>query len=261
MALSDKWSRAQLRTIAANELQDPNNKWFPVAELNQYLDEWQTRLQDWYEFVWNTATATVSAIGTTTSSSGLIIPNGTASLILSTFIGDALRCDAFYWVSSTNTGTDTHGVRMVPRTKQDLNVLIRDWRFVLPGDPPLVVYQDDVNDIVLWPPPANAGTVIAEYPVKSTTFGTDTSTMQIPAWTKYSARDYCAYRAYLRTGPRQDIQKALTYKAAWIKCIQRYRRQWDNYFPERYPSLKPKQPSDAYNIAILNPPYITIIPP
>jgi hypothetical protein len=149
---------------------------------------------------------------------------------------------------------------MVPRTKQDLNVLIRDWRYVLPGDPPLVVYQDDINDIVLWPPPANAGTVIAEYPQKLT-FSTDTSTMQIPAWTKYSARDYCAYRAYLRTGPRQDIQKALTYKAAWTRAIYRYRRQWDNYFPERAPSLKPKQPSDAYNIAILNPPYITIIPP
>ena len=267
MALSDKWSLLQLRTLTRAELADPASRWFPDSELNQYLDEWQLRLQDWFEFVWGSATASVTAVGTVTStvngpSNGLIIPASTASILLSTFIPDALRCDAFYWVSSTQTDTQTNGVRLAGRVKQDLDILIRDWRYVLPADPPLVIYQDDINDIVLWPPPANAGTVFAEYPIKTTTFGgTDTATMQIPAWTKYSASHYCAYRCYLRTGPRQDIQKAMTYKAAWMRYIYRYRRMWDNYLPDRYTQLKPKQPSDQYNIAILNPPYITVIPP
>ena len=259
--LSDKWTLSQLRTLARNELADPNARWFPDSELNQYLDEWQTRLQDWFEFVWNTNTASITAIGTTTSSTGVLIPAGTASILLSTFLPDALRVDAFYWISSTDT-TSNKGVRIAARNKQDLDILIRDWRYVLPADPPLVVYQDDITDIVLWPPPANNGTLIAEYPVKTTTFGgTSTATMQIPAWTKYSASVYCAYRCYLRTGPRQDIQKAMTYKAIWMRYIYRYRRMWDNYLPDRYTQLKPKQPSDQYNIAILNPPYITIIPP
>jgi hypothetical protein len=138
---------------------------------------------------------------------------------------------------------------------------VRDWRWTLPGEP-LVVYQDDINDIVLWPPPSNGGTLIAEYPVKTTTFaGIDTTTMQIPAWTKYSASHYAAYRAYMRTGPRQDIQKAMTYKAIWMRYIHRYRRMWDNYLPDRYTQLKPQQPSDQYTNNILNPTYITMIPP
>lgn len=261
MALSDRWSQSQLRTLTRNELADPNARWFPDSELNQYLDEWQVRLQDWFEFVWASNTALVGSIGLTTNSVGLTIPAGTASILLSTFIPDALRCDAFYWVSSTESGSNTHGVRLAGRVKQDLDILIRDWRYVLPSDPPLVIYQDDINDIVLWPPPANNGTLIAEYPVKTTTFTTNTSTMLIPAWTKYSASHYCAYRCYLRTGPRQDIQKAMTYKAIWLRYIYHYRRMWDNYLPDRYTQLKPKQPSDQYNISILNPPYITVIPP
>ena len=258
-ALSDKWTQSQLNALVRNELMDTNTRWFPDAEVNAYLDEWEQRLNDWFEFVWTTATTTVAAIGTTTDSNGLVIPAGTASILLSTFISDALRCDAFYWISSTDTGTFL-GQRLAARTKQDLNVLVRDWRYVLPGSPPLVVYQDDVNDIVLWPAPAVLGTLIAEYPVKST-FAASTSTMQVPAWTKYSASNYCAYRAYLRTGPRQDIKRALTYKNLWQRQLYRYRRMWDNYLPARYPALKPKQPSDQYNIAILNPPYHTIIPP
>ena len=261
MALSDKWTLNQLTTLCLNELNDPTGRWFGTAEIYTYLDEWQMRLQERFEFVWSTATTTVSAIGTTTDTLGLTIPAGTASILLSTFIPDAMRCDAFYWVSSTQTDTDTFGVRLAPRTKQDLNILIRSWRYTLPADPPLVVYQDDITDIVLWPPNANMGTVIAEYPQKIGMAGTGTNTMQIPAWTKYSSRYYVAYRCYFRTGPRQDIQKAMTYKAIWERYLMRHRRQWDNYFPERYTQLKPKQPSDLWNISILNPPYVTIIPP
>lgn len=261
MALSDKWTLNQLTTLCMNELADPTNRWFTQAEISTYLDEAQMRCQEWFEFVWSTATATVSAIGTITNSVGLVIPAGTASILLSTFIPDAMRCDAFYWISSTQTGTDTHGVRLVPRTKQDLNVLVRDWRNVIPMDPPLVVYQDDITDIVLWPPPANMGTLIAEYPQKLCFGGTGTNTMQIPAWTKYGLKYYVAYRCFFRTGPRQDLQRAMSYRAMWDRYITYWRWKWDSYFPEKYTQLKPKQPSDQYNIAILNPPYITIIPP
>src|SRR5439155_628395 len=124
-------------------LMDPNGRWFSTSELNGYLDEWQQRANDWFEFVWNTATTTVAAIGTSTNSVGLLVPAGTASILLSTFIGDALRCDAFYWIS--NNDTTNKGVRLAARTKQDLDVLIYDWRNVLPADPPLVIYQDDIK--------------------------------------------------------------------------------------------------------------------
>jgi hypothetical protein len=258
VALSDQWTLNQLTTLCSNELLDPRNAWFPQAELQIYINEWQQRLQDWYEFVWATGTTAVASIGTITNSDGLIIPAGTASITLNTFLPSQVRIDAFYWISSTATAVDTLGYRLTARTKQDLNILIRDWRYALPQDPPLVVYQDDITDIVLWPAPANAGTLIAEFPA-IVTLPTGTSTMTIPAWTKYSCRDYVASRCYLRTGPRQDIQKAMTYKASWDRAIKRFRRQWDNYLPERYPSLKPLQPSDHYSIDILNPPQQTII--
>lgn len=261
MALSDLWDLNQLTTLVMNEIGDPTNRWFPQSELFVYIDEWQMRLQERFEFVWSTATTTVPAIGTITNSQGLTIPAGTASILLSTFIPDAMRCDAFYWISSTETSTFTLGVRIAPITKQYLNVLQANWRYVLPGDPPLAVYQDDITNIVLWPANANAGTVIAEYPQKICFAGTGTNTMQVPAWTKYSVRYYVAWRCFLRTGPRQDIQRALAYKALWERYLNRFRRQFDNYFPQRYPQLKPKQPSDLWNISILNPPYTTIIPP
>jgi hypothetical protein len=265
VALSDKPTRATIRSWVRAELNDPTGTapWsWPDAELNQYIDEHQQRLQDTYEFVWSVATAIVQPVGVTTStingpSNGMLIPAGTASITLNTFIPNALRCDAFYWITSTTT---FQGIRLAARNKQDLDLIVRDWRYVIPSDPPLVVYQDDINNIVLWPAPAVMGTLIAEFPAKLC-FATDTSTMQIPAWTKYSARNYCAYRALLRTGPNQNIQRALTYKKLWLRQYLRYRRMWDAYFPDKYPQLKPTQNTDHYVISILNPPYITIIPP
>lgn len=264
MALSDKWPRSQLRRIVRDELNDPlgTAPWsWSDTELNQYLDEWQQRINDQYEMVWGLSTTIVQPVGTITStdngpSNGLTIPAGSATIILSTFIPNALRCDAFYWINSTSTDS---GVRLAGRTKQDLDIIVRDWRNVLPSDP-LVVFQDDINSITLWPAPSQWGFLVAEFPSK-VCFATDTSTMDIPAWTKYSARNYCAYRALLRTGPNQNIQRALTYKKLWLRQFHRYRRMWDAYFPDRYPVLKPTQSSDKYVISILNPPYTTVIPP
>jgi len=263
MALSDKWTQAQLRTLCQEELMDPSAVWFGTGEINQYIGEWQQRLQDYFggnELVWNTSTLTLTnTIGTMTDSFGILIPTGVQNIVLNTFVPSQVRIDAFYWISST-AGTNSNGVRMVARTRQDLNILIRDWETVLPTDPPLVIYQDDIRSINLWPGNALVGTLIAEFPAL-TTFATDSSTMQVPAWMRYSVKHYVCYRCYLRTGPRQDINKAAYYKKQWLAKLMRYRRMWDNYFPYRYLSLKPKQPSDAYNISILNPPYITIIPP
>lgn len=257
MALSDKWTLSQLRTLSQNELMDPNAKWWAAAELNDLVDEWQDRLQEWFEFVWGSATSTFTAMGTTTNTLGQVVPAGTASLALSAMASDMLRPDAFYWISGVD---NTNGVRLSARTKQDLDILIRDWRNTIPLDPPLVVYQDSPEQIVLWPANAVAGTLVAEYP-RTLAFGTDTSTMQIPAWTKYSCQSYVAYRALLRTGPNQDIQRAMKYKALFQRQIKRYRRIWDAYLPYHYPSLRPSQPSDHYTIDILNPPKQTVIPP
>jgi hypothetical protein len=260
MALSDKWTLSQLRQMSRNELMDPNNRWWADAELNDLVDEWQMRLQEWFEFVWGSATVAVSSIGTVTNTLGMVVPAGTASYSLSAIATNILRPDAFYWVSSVANPTNTLGVRLSARDKQDMDILKRDWRNNPPTDPPIIVYQDSLDQIVLWPPPAIAGTLICEYPV-TLCFFNDSTPMQIPAWTKYSCQNYVAYRAMLRTGPNQDIQRAMKYKALFQRQIQRYRRVWDAYLPFHYPSLRPSQPSDHYTIDILNPMQQTVIPP
>jgi len=257
MPLSDKWTRAQLRTLIRNEINDPigTAAWsWPDAELNAYIDEWQQRLQEHFEFVWAVATTTIAAFGTTTNSLGNSIPNGTASIAINTFIPNALRADAFYWTTSPFNPT-----RLIPRTEQDLDVLMREWRNVLPNTP-TVIYQKDITQVILWPAPSTAGTLIAEFPAKIC-FSTDTSPMQIPAWTRYSVKNYCAMRALMRTGPNQDLQRALTYKALWLRQLKRFRRLYDSYLPKRYPQLKPSQPSDHYAIAIRQPTIRLIVPP
>lgn len=260
MALSDKWTLSQLRAMSRNELMDANNRWWTDTEINDLVDEWQDRLQEWFEFVWGSASFVVSSIGTSISTLGQAVPAGTASITLSNIATNFLRPDAFYWISNVPNPVNTNGVRLSARTKQDLDILQRDWRNTIPLDPPLVVYQDSPEEIVLWPAPATQGTLICEYPVRLC-FDNDTSVMAIPAWTKYSCQNYVGYRAMLRTGPNQDIQRAMKYKALFQRQIMRYRRIWDAYFPYHYPSLRPSQPSDHYTIDILNPPNQTVIPP
>lgn len=213
MPLTDKWTRAQIRTAVQRELADPNAKWWPVAELNNYIEQWQSRLQDKLELVWGSATATV-----TTS---------TSTLTLTAVATDILRLDAIYW----------NDKRLVMKTKGELDVIQKDWRGE-PANLPIIYYQDNLDTVTLWPVPSTTGTAVFEYP-KALTFSTDTSTMGLPAFTRYSAIDYCLYRTYLRHGPNQDINKAMRKKKKWVEAFRKFLTIQQAAFPQKFLALRP----------------------
>lgn len=210
MALSTKWSKAQIRAVLRRELLDPKEKWWSDGELDRYIAAWQDRLQEQFEFCWGSATSTTSL----------------STLTLTDVAADILRLDALYW----------NDRRLVGRSKEELDLLNRNWRNASTGTPK-VVYQDDLTTLSLWPPPDTAGTLVVEYP-KTLSFATDTSTMQVPAWTRHSAKNYCLYRAYSRFGPNQDQRIAARRKAKWDRQLKKYKTMLANYFPHKYPSLR-----------------------
>lgn len=231
MALSDLWTQAELNAAVRRELLDPTGtlswSWSNV-EINQYLEDWQDLLQDHFWFVWNTATVT----------------NVTTATLTLTAIATDMLAPGNIWFND---------FRMKGRTKEELDMLLRDWRAVLPGSPE-ACYQDTIDTISFWPPMGSAGTVIFEYP-RIVTFGTSTTTpMSLPAWTRYSAINYCAYRAYMRPGPQQDLARSARYKAKFVRQGSRIRALWDMYFPDRAPSLRPggKYEGDILTVGMHN---------
>jgi len=96
----------------------------------------------------------------------------------------------------------------------------------------------DEDTIELWPPPAAPGNLYMEYP-RVLTFGTDTSTMEIPAWTRYAIPYYVCYRAYLRDGPNNSLQRAARYKTKFRRAMDRIKQTRAAYFPQKYTSLVP----------------------
>jgi hypothetical protein len=220
--LSDKPTRATLLAASRRRLLDPNGRWWTDTELNDYIGDWQTEVQDELELVWGTATITTS----------------TATLTLTAVATDILRLDAIYW----------NNKRLVGRTIEDLDDLKRNWRSVGTAVP-RVTYQNDASSVSFWPPPGAAGTAVFEYP-KALSFAAGTSTLSLPAWTRYTAADYVAYRAYLRAGPNQDINRALKRKARFQRKLRRLRSVQAAFFAERSPHLRP---GAKYEGDILNP--------
>jgi len=200
MPLSDRWTRAQIRAAVRRELMDPNARWWGDTELNNYIDQYQDRVQDELELISGTATVTTS----------------TSTLTLASVATDILRPDAIYWDNR----------RLVQKDKIELDIVKREWRG-LQAAKPIVYYQDDVDTLSFWPPPNTAGTAVFEYPKLIGTFATDTATMQLPAWTRYGSIDYGAFRALLRAG------------AKFMRHIQRFRELRDAFMPEKYIALVP----------------------
>lgn len=244
MALSDQWSLTQLRAICRRELADPAARFWPDAELDQYINDWQDQLQNDFEFVWGitTATQTVSsgqsqwdffqwdtqqydAVGSSLS---------LATITITSFIDNMLRPDAVYFVQPDGTSAN----RVVPRSKIDLDFIRRDWPLQEPQQTPLIVYQDDVNVLNLWPEPTGFGTLILEYPV-TVALTSATDTMQIPAWTRYSVKDYVGYRAYARFGAAQNLQKAMRYRIKFENDKKQFWRIYNSYMPEKASMLRP----------------------
>lgn len=232
MALSDQWNLTTLLARCRTELLDPNGKWWTDSELEGYIDEWQQELQSKFEFVWGSATVLTAL----------------ATLTLSNVASNILRLDAIYYTAGTfalpsGTFTNTSIRRLSPRSLIDLDVLQRDWRAITtnPAQMPEVAYQNSPYEVSFWPPPGlGTGTYVFEYPVLMTTMsGSLAAVMQIPAWTRYSVMPFVCYKAFKRFGPNQDIPKAIRRKAQYDKMVKKYRRFYDNYFPERAEMLRP----------------------
>jgi hypothetical protein len=222
MALSDRWTREQLRSAVRRELMDPNNTFWTDTELNLYLDDWQQEVQEELEFVWGTATLT------TTDSTFALTDLGT----------NILRPDHFIW----------NNVRLSPRSKNDLDAWRPYWREADPASP-YVCYEVDSGTYGLWPPPDSAGTLSVEYP-RILTFSSDIAPMDLPAWTRYSAINYCTYRAYERYGPNHDLNRAYRRKSKFLRQVARYKNIKAQFFPDKPLSLRPGGP---YESQILNP--------
>jgi hypothetical protein len=225
MALSDLWTGAQIESAVRRELMDPSGTtaWsWNTVELQIYINDWQNILQDRFEFTWGTATE--------------IVTGGTSTFTLSAIATNMLRLGNVWW----------NNFRLGGRDKEEIEILQRDWRANLPGTPE-VVYQDDINSVSIWPIPiATSGTttdgtatntLLFEFPVV-TTFTTNTTPMSIPAWTKYSAVNYVCYRAYLRPGPQQDLNRSQRYRQKFVKQGIRIRTIWEQYLPAKPPSLR-----------------------
>jgi hypothetical protein len=220
MALSDRWTRYQLRTSIRRELMDQNGRFWGDDELNLYISDWQDEVQNELEFVWGKSTSTVSTDGFS------IDPT------------TVLRPDAFYW----------NNVRLIARSKNDLDAWEPYWRET-PSATPYVCYEIDSTTFGLWPKPSTAGTLVTEYPAKLS-FASDAIPMQLPAWTRYSAINYVGYRAYERYGPNFDLNKSLRRKSKFLRQLSRFKEIKASYFPDKYLSIRP---ASVYENSILSP--------
>jgi hypothetical protein len=192
---------------------DAAGNWWTDTELNSYLDDWQDHVQDDLEFTMGTATA---SLGT-----------GTSTITLTDVASDIMRPGIVTWESK----------ELSPMTEQELDVYRRDWRLYA-DELPRAFYQNRMREIVLWPGVGTAGTLGMEYPLKMA-FAADTSTSELPPWVRYSAKDYCGFRAYLRYGPNHSLNKAAVYKKRF-NLDMKYFLEWKHqYLPERYGLLQP----------------------
>jgi hypothetical protein len=238
MALSDLWTAAQLETAIRRELMDPTGgfSWsWTSQELQYYINDWQTILQDRFEFVWGSATTLLPANTNTDGGGGL---TGPYEFPITSIATNMLRPGNMWYATTNTAGTTTSSYfRLVGRTKEELEVIQRDWREVGQGSPE-VAYMADINTIGLWPPPSINGTLVNEYPLVILFTNTTSATMQVPAWTRYSFLDYACWRAWERPGPNQNLTKSSRRKKRLEVKLKRYRTIWENYLPDKAPSLR-----------------------
>src|ERR1700734_3102069 len=104
MPLSDLWTAAQLEAACRRELMDPTGAldWsWTSAELQYYINDFQTILQDRFEFVWGSATTAIASNTTTDAGGG---PTGPYYIPLTNIATNMLR-PGNMWYATTNTGT------------------------------------------------------------------------------------------------------------------------------------------------------------
>ena len=237
MALSDFWTAAKLETAIRRQLMDPTGTlaWsWTSLEIQYYINDFQTILQDRFEFVWGSATTAIAANTNTDGVTGGALAG--PYYIPITNISTSILRPGNMWYATTNTGTPTW-VRLVGRTKEELEVIQRDWREVGTGIPE-VAFMADINTLGLWPPPATNGTMISEFPLVILFTNTTTATMQVPAWTRYGFIDYACWRCLERPGPNQNLIKAKRRRGRLEEKLKRYKTIWENYLPDKGMSLR-----------------------
>jgi hypothetical protein len=220
---------------------DAGARWWTTAEIDSYIEVAQDIIQTEVEMVYGTASATV-----------------TSSIINTTDIAsDVLRLDAIYWNSQ----------RLTVRSEFEMDQLGWDWRATTEHGPGVAVKIDE-DTFRLWPPTNTSGLLYMEYPIL-TTFSTTTSTMQLPAWTKYVLPEYVCYRAYMRDGANNNLNRALRRKASFQRGLDSIKNTWKTYFPQKYTSLTPgtvyeadilmaRRRSQEDGVAIINIPEIVV---
>jgi hypothetical protein len=212
-----------------------------------------------FEFKWATATATPSTFGGGTNVQWDVFQFDTAqfdqignvttlnTVVLSNVIPDMLRLDAVYF---TLGGTSTSTYRIPPRSVEDLDTLKRGWRTDDVGVQPIALYQESVDTVGFWPNISNTGTFVFEYP-QVVTLSTDTSTLAVPAWTKYDVVPFCMYKALTRFGPNQNVARANLYLREHVENLEMFKDMWNRYFPKSSSTLRPVR---KWGSQILNPP-------
>lgn len=213
MAFSDRPNRAQLRTQVRYGLMDAAGSWWSDSSINGWLDEWITTLQRELELEWGTA------IYLSTETTGTYTYSDIAS--------DILRPDAIYW----------NNQRLTPRQPEEMFTLREAWKDsdeTLPG----IVIPLDHERFEVWPHPGTDGYLYLEYP-RFSTFASDTSTLPIPSWSRYSATPYVQWRAYIADGPLNDRGKAMTYKAQFTRSLNRLKSMKAHFAPAAPPVLRP----------------------
>lgn len=214
MAFADRPTRAQLRTQVRFGLMDTGSSWWTDANVNAWLDDWLHTLQAELELEWGTAIYAST--------------DGTATFTYSDIADDILRPDAVYW----------NNQRLTPRPPEEMFRLKEAWRSEGTNGPGILIPLDHQRFEVWPPPPSTGGHLYLEYP-RVSVFSTDTSTLPVPAWTRYSATPFVQWRAYLADGPLNDRNKALTYKAQFMRSLARLKTMKAHFAPAAAPILRP----------------------
>lgn len=215
MPLSDKPTRAQIRSSVRREIMDTGTRWWTDAELNGYINACHDRVQAETGLVWGTATATLT---------------GTTTVTLTDIASDIYRCDRVYWENRL----------VIPVSEETLDSFDRAWRGYGTTTHPSAWYKKNLDAVIFWPEitSTHTSTVVFEY-VRQFTLSTDTATTGFPGWARYVFRPYCAFRAYARNGPNHDPHRAQRYKELFKNGVYEIKQKLRQFFPKRSLALRP----------------------
>jgi hypothetical protein len=220
MAAYTKPSKAALLSQCRRQLADLAGRWWSDDTLNNYITDWQSSLND--QFEWVHQTATVLATG-----SSVTLPTSGGRVV---------------YVVQNNV--------YLPRTNEGvLQEIDINWRHQW-GSLAAAYLQYSPTTIMPWPKLLATTTLVVEY-IGSPTFATGTSTIDIPAFAKWSCVPYVCGRAYGSLGPNHDFHKAMRYKKKFERWKQIFASAMTKQWACRAPRLK--QDATAWEAKLVRP--------